>query len=201
MNSVYDKVFTNRPICSVFKNQFDLFTIYHYFSIRGIMSWNIRDNRNLFLKLKSKLGLCHVVLTTPKTSPEQLTLTIVKMQQLPNVENSDSKEQISRVKRATYNGRRKVCVNFQTDTDNLNIVVSGYRNNLYLKDNGVDLKMTENESLVAKRFHLLSYIDIFYKRCILLYETIFLKLTKAPSKMDVVFLMSVSDCTRTENVL
>ena len=54
------------------------------------MSWNIGDNRNLFLKLKPKLGLCHVVLTTPKTSPEKLTLTVVEMQQLPDIEKTDS---------------------------------------------------------------------------------------------------------------
>ena len=30
-------------------------------------------------------------------------------------------------------GRRKVCVNFQTDTVKLNIVLYRYRNNLYLK--------------------------------------------------------------------
>ena len=47
------------------------------------MSRNIGDNRKLFLKLKSKLGHYHVVLTTPKTSPEKLTLTVVEMQQLP----------------------------------------------------------------------------------------------------------------------
>ena len=88
------------------------------------MSWSIGDNRNLFLKLKSKLGLYHVVLTTPKTSPEKLTLTVVEMQQLPDIEKTDSKEQISRLKWTIYNGRRKVCVNFQTDTDKLNIVVT-----------------------------------------------------------------------------
>ena len=66
---------------------------------------------------------------------------------------------------------RKVCVNFQTDTDKLNIVVYRYRNNLYLKDNEVDLKLTEYESLLAERVYLLSYIDIFYKRCIVLDET------------------------------
>ena len=59
------------------------------------MSWNIGDNRNLFLKLKSNLGLYHVVLTTSKTSPEKLTLTVVEMQQLPDVENTDSKQGIS----------------------------------------------------------------------------------------------------------
>ena len=58
------------------------------------MSWNIRDNRNLFLKLKSKLRLYHAVLTTPKTSTEKLTLTVVEMQQIPDLENTDSKKNI-----------------------------------------------------------------------------------------------------------
>ena len=106
------------------------------------MSWNIGDNRNLFLKLKSKMGLCHVVHTTPKTPPEKLKLTVVEMQQLPDIEETDSKEEISCLKRTLYNGR-KVCVNFQTDTDKLNIVVYRYRNNLYLKDNEVILKLSE----------------------------------------------------------
>ena len=135
------------------------------------MSWNIGDNRNLFLKLKSKLGLYHVVLTTPKTSPEKLTLTVVEMQQLPDIEKTDSKEELSHLKWTIFNGRRKVCVNFQTVTDKLNNVVHRYRNNLYLKDDEVDLKLTEYQSLLAKRVYLLSYIDIFYKRCIVLHET------------------------------
>ena len=45
------------------------------------MSWNIGENRNHFLKLKPKLGLHHLVPTTPKPSPEKLTLTVVEMQQ------------------------------------------------------------------------------------------------------------------------
>ena len=87
------------------------------------MSWNIGDNFYLFPKLNSKLGLYHVVLTTPKTSPEKLTLTVAKMPQLPNIEKTDSKEEKSCLKWTIYNGRRKVCVNFQTDTDKLNFVV------------------------------------------------------------------------------
>ena len=63
-------------------------------------------------------------------------------------------------------------MNFQTNTDKLNIVVYRYRNNLYLKDNEVDLKLTEYQSLLAKRVYLMSYIDIFYKRCFVLDETI-----------------------------
>ena len=135
------------------------------------MSWNIGDNRNLFLKLKSKLGLYHVVLTTPKTSPEKLTLVVVEMKQFPDIGKTDSKEGISCLKWTIYNGRRKVCVNFQTDTDKLNNVVYRYRNNLYLKVIEVTLKLSEYQSLLAKRVYLSSYIDIFYKRCIVLGET------------------------------
>ena len=42
------------------------------------MSWNIGDNGNLFLKLKTKLGLYHVELKS-KNSPEKITLTLVEI--------------------------------------------------------------------------------------------------------------------------
>ena len=58
------------------------------------MSWSIGENRNLFLNLESNFGLHHVVLTTPKTSPEKNTLTLVEMQQLPEIEKMDSKNKI-----------------------------------------------------------------------------------------------------------
>ena len=59
------------------------------------MSWNIGDNRNPFPKLKLNLGLYQVVLTPPKTSPEKLTLTVVEMQRLLDIEKTDSSEEIS----------------------------------------------------------------------------------------------------------
>ena len=43
----------------------------------------------------------------------------------------------------------------------MNIVVYRYRNNTYLKDTEMDLKLTEYKKLLAKRVYLLSYIDIF----------------------------------------
>ena len=134
------------------------------------MSWNIGDNRNLFFKLKTKLGLYHVELES-KDSPVEVTLTLVETQQLSDFEKADSKDEISCLKWIIYNGRRKVCINFQTDTDKLNIVVYHYRNNTYLKDTELSLKLTENKKLLAKPVYLLSYIDIFYKRCIVLDET------------------------------
>ena len=134
------------------------------------MSWNIRDKRNHFLKLKTKLGLYHVELRS-KDSPEKIMLTLVETQQLPDIEKADSKDVISCLKWTIYNGRRKECINFQTDTDKVNIVVYRYRNSTYLKDAEKDLKLIEYKKHLSKRVYLFSYIDIFYKRCIALDET------------------------------
>ena len=96
------------------------------------MSWNIEDNTNFLLKLKSKLGLYHVELRSkPKVSPEKNALTPVETQQLPYIEKVDSKDEISSLKWTIFNGRRKVCINFQTDADNVKIFVYRYRNNAF----------------------------------------------------------------------
>ena len=117
------------------------------------MSWNIGDNRILFLKLNIKLGLYHVELRSNfKDSPEKCTLTLVETQQLPVIEKVDSKDEISCLKLTLYIGRRKVCVKFQTDADKVNIFVYRYRNNTYLKDTEMELKLTEYEKLMLNAF-------------------------------------------------
>ena len=55
--------------------------------------------------------------------------------------------------------------------DKLNIVVYRDRKNTYVKDTEMELKLTEYEKLLSKRAYLLSYIDVFFKRCIVLDET------------------------------
>ena len=98
------------------------------------------------------MGLYHFELRSkPKDSPGKLTLTLVETQQLPDIEKFDSKEEISCLKWTIYNGRSKVCINFPTDTDKVNIVVSRYRNNTYIKDTELDLKLTEFKKILAKR--------------------------------------------------
>ena len=115
-----------------------------------------------FLKLKTKLGLSHVELRSkPKESPEKITLTLVETQQLPDFEKVESKDEFFCLKWTICKGRRKVCINFKVDTDKVNIVVCRYRNNTYLKETEMELKMTEYKRLLAKRVYLLSYIDIF----------------------------------------
>ena len=110
------------------------------------MSWNIGDNRNLFLKLKTKLGLYHVELRS-EDSPKKTTLTLVETQQLPDIEKVDSKDEISCLKWTIYNGSRKVCINFQTDTVNVKVVVY-----CYLKDTETDLKLTEYKNFLLSAF-------------------------------------------------
>ena len=134
------------------------------------MIWNIGDDRNLFLQLKTKLGLYRELRKT-KGCPQKITLTMVETQQLPDIEKTVSKDDFSCLKWTIYKGRWKVCINFQTDTDKVNIVVYRDRNNTYLKDTEMQLKLTENKKLLAKRVYLLSHIDIFCKRCIVLDET------------------------------
>ena len=107
------------------------------------MVLNNADNENLYCKLKLKLGLYHVVLKTLKPSPQKVTVTVVEMQQFPDSEKTDSKEEITCLKSTVYNGRTEVCVNFKTDTNNLSIVWYRYRKNLYLKNNEVHLKLTK----------------------------------------------------------
>ena len=93
------------------------------------------------------------------------------MQQLPEIEKVDSKNDTSCLKWTKYNGRRKKCISIKTDMDKLNIVVYRYRNNTYVKDTEMELKTIECEKLLSKRVNLFSYIDMFFKRCTVLDET------------------------------
>ena len=51
------------------------------------------------------------------------------------------------------------------------MAVYRYRNNTYLKDTEMELKLTEYKKILVKLVYLLSFIDIFFARCILLDET------------------------------
>ena len=136
------------PVLTSYKCNFVSLLFIIFLSFRVRMSWNIGDNQKLL--------------------PKKLTLPVVEMQQLSDIEEIDSKQEVSCLRWTIENVGKKVCVNFQTDTDKLTVVVYRYRNSLYLKDIEVDLNWTEYQSLLAKRVYLLSYIDKFHKRCIAL---------------------------------
>ena len=88
---------------------------------------------------------------------------MVGKQHSPDNGNSKSKkEEISYSKWRIHLGGEKVCVNFKTDTDKLNVVVKCCRYNSYLKCKRIDLKFSHYQSLLAKCVFLLGYIDKFY---------------------------------------
>ena len=72
------------------------------------MRWNFGDIRNLFLKLKTKLGLNHVELKKPKDFLKKITLTLVETQQLPDILKTDSKDEFCCLKCTIFNGKREV---------------------------------------------------------------------------------------------
>ena len=51
------------------------------------------------------------------------------------------------------------------------IVVYRYRNNTYVKDTEMELKLTEYEELLSKRVCLLSYLDVLFRWFNVLDET------------------------------
>ena len=85
------KLLLINPFVMFHKSNFICLFFIFIFSFRVKMIWNIGDDKIHFLKLKSKLGLYHVVLTTPNFSLEKLTLTVVEMQQLPDIDKTDFK--------------------------------------------------------------------------------------------------------------
>ena len=110
------------------------------------------------------MGLYHVELRSkPQSSPGEITLTLVETrnQQLSDIEKVDSKDEFSWLKWRIYNGRRKICINFQTDADKVNIVVYRYRKNTYLKHTEMGLKLTGYQKLRAKLVKLVhKVIDV-----------------------------------------
>ena len=100
-----------------------------------------------------------------------LPKTVVGLQQKLHVEKNDSREIAGCLNWTISIGRRKVCVNFKTDTGKSNIAVCQYRNHLYQKDNKTVLKLTQDQSPSTKRVYVLSYNDIFFKHCNVLDET------------------------------
>ena len=65
------------------------------------------------------------------------------MQQLPDIEKTDSRAESFCLNMKKNIGRRKVGENFKTDTDKLIFVMCRYRNSSHLNDSEVDLMLTE----------------------------------------------------------
>ena len=113
-------------------------------------------------------------------------MTIVDVQLVPKIlKKTDSKIELACLIWTIYIGKRKLCVNYKTDSDKLYIVINRYRNNIYLKVVKMEMKMTGYDKTLVKKEYLLSYLDLFFKRCIILNETSIDKWNKFHRKLDV----------------
>ena len=117
------------------------------------------------------MGLYHVPLTSSEQTPKKVNLTIVEMQQLPEVGKFDSENEISCLRWIIFNGRRKICVFYKGDTDYVGITVYRYRKNMYMKDSDIELKSTEYSTLLEKKKYLLSYLETFSGQFIVVEES------------------------------
>ena len=77
-------------------------------------------------QIEIKIGTLSCCTNNTQNFSRKNYFTLVEMQQLPEIEKVDSKNEIACLKWTKYNGRRKVCISFKTDLDKLNIVVYRY---------------------------------------------------------------------------
>ena len=58
------------------------------------MIWNVGDKMNFLLKLKTELGLYHVVFRTTRTSSKKRILTVVVRQKVPDIEKNYAEDKM-----------------------------------------------------------------------------------------------------------
>ena len=77
---------------------------------------------------------------TDKIFANDLNLTAVEVRKFPDVELIDPRNKSSCLKSTNYISRWDVRVNFQTDTDKLNLVINRNRDKLYLKSDETNVE-------------------------------------------------------------
>ena len=82
-------------------------------------------------------------------------------------------------------------VNFNTDTNKLNIAVYPYRKKLYLEDNEFDLKLSEYKSLWAKTSLSTELLWHIFQTMHCTGWKNYSKVKQNPSRRDVFFIMSI----------
>ena len=129
------------------------------------MSWNIGNSRNLYLNMKNKLGLYHVVLSD---QDQKFSLTILEAQNLPKLKNLDIDSQISSFEWTLHNGRRRVLILY----DSVKIVIAqcNRKGTQWIKGKTIEMFTIEYEKLLENIPLILCYIETFTKKCIAINE-------------------------------
>ena len=95
LNSTFEKISVNQPffMTSFEKNEHFYYDYFPFCSIQEkFLHWKRIENP---FKFKLKLPVFRVVLKTPKTSLDKLTITAIKVQQRTIIEKTDAEVDIS----------------------------------------------------------------------------------------------------------
>ena len=131
------------------------------------MSWNIGFSRNLVLKLQNKLGLFHIVL---QEKSQKFSLTVLKSQNLPKLQDLDTESQISQFEWTLHNGRRKIFLSYRSDIKKRDLIEFRRKGNTWKNNQNFQLEKKEYDNLVDFLPSVLSYVETFKKTCIIIDE-------------------------------
>ena len=118
----------------------------------------------------NKMQLYQAVLSTRKTSPANVTLTLDEMTQVLHAEKTDTKAELFCLIWTTYISRKKACVQFKTDTDKFNNLVYLYCNNWDPKTSNWPKSYRKPEYFSKTKKSIKLHLRLF-KRCIVGDET------------------------------
>ena len=119
------------------------------------------------LNLHNKLGLFHIVL---EEKSQQISLTIKESQNLPNLQNLDVDSQISHFEWTLQNGRRKIHIEYRSDTKKIDLVEYRRNGNQWKNNQSLQLQKEEYDKLLDMLPSLLGYVEIFKKSRIIIDE-------------------------------
>ena len=131
------------------------------------MSWIIGFSKNLFLKLHNKFGIFNIVL---EEKSQQISLTIIESQNLPNLQKLDVDSQISNFEWILHNSRRKIHIGYRSDTIKIELVEYRRNENQWKNNQSLQLQREEYDKLLDMVPSLLGYVETFKKSCIIIDE-------------------------------
>ena len=136
------------------KNNITAIFCYFFTSLTVIMCLNNGHNRNFFFWIKLNLGPYHVVALFPKTSAEKSTVHWLKKKGSSDIAEIDLKNYFSCPKWTKKIGYGEMCATFQTDEENLNVVVYPNPNNMCFKHYEPDNRSIPNNKSCCQNEHI-----------------------------------------------
>ena len=112
------------------------------------------------------MGFFHIVL---EEKTQKISLTIVESQK-KNLQNLDVDSQKSHFEWTLHNGRRKIHIEYRSDTKKIDLVEYRRNGNQWKNNQSLQLQREEYDKLLDMLPSLLGYVETFKKSCIIIDE-------------------------------